>query len=67
MESIMYSIIFCTNGARNAQVQPRPLYPDGLILQEEAMEIVKRLEREELTDFTASNGWLDKWKQIYNL
>ena len=30
------------------------VYPDGLLLQEEAMEIAKRLEKEDLNDFTAS-------------
>ena len=43
------------------------MYPDGHLLQEETMKIAKRLEKEELTDFTASNGWLEKWKQIYNM
>ena len=32
------------------------VYLDGALLQEEAMEVVKHLEKEELTDFTASNG-----------
>ena len=31
------------------------------------MEIAKRLEKEELTDFTASNRWLEKWKQMYGV
>ena len=31
------------------------------------MEIAKRLEKEELTDFTASNGWREKWKHIYGV
>ena len=39
-------------------------YPDGPFLQEEAMEIAKQLEKEELTDFTALNGCLEKWIQI---
>lgn len=30
----------------------------GPLLQEEAIEIAKELEKEELTDFTASNAWL---------
>ena len=42
---------FCTNGRKiyNANV-----YPDGPLLQEEAMEIAKQLEKEDLNDFTAS-------------
>ena len=43
------------------------VYADWPLLQEEAMEIAKRLGKEELTDFTASNGWLEKWKQIYGV
>ena len=31
------------------------------------MGITKRPEREELTGFTASNGWLEKSKQIYGV
>ena len=31
------------------------------------MEMVKRLVKEELTNFSASNKWLEKWKQIYNV
>ena len=41
------------------------MYPDGHLLQEKAMEIAKRLGKEELTNFTTSNGRLEKWKQIY--
>ena len=43
------------------------VFPNGPILQEEAIETSKRLEKEELTNFTASNGWLEKWKQIYGV
>ena len=43
------------------------MYADGPLLQEEALGIAKRLGKEELTDFTASNGWLEKWKQIYDV
>ena len=41
------------------------VYPNGLLLQEEAMEIKRRLGKEEFAGFTASNGWLDNWKQTY--
>ena len=37
------------------------IYPDGALLQEKAMQIKKRLDKEELNDFTASNGWLESW------
>ena len=40
------------------------IYPDGLTLCEKAREIVKRLE---LSDFKASNGWLEKWKARHNI
>ena len=56
INKIVYKWYKCTNA--NA-------YPEGPLLREEAMEIAKRLEKEELTDFTASNGWLEKWKQIW--
>ena len=42
-------------------------YPDGPLLQEEAMEIKRRLNKEEFAGFTPSNGWLDSWKQIYGV
>ena len=38
------------------------VYPDGPLLEEEAMEIKRRLDKEEFGGFTASNGWLDSWK-----
>lgn len=40
------------------------VYPDGPTLCEKAREIVKRLE---LSDFKASNGWLEKWKVRHNI
>ena len=41
--------------------------PESLLYQEEATQIVRWLEKEELTDCTASNGWLEKWKHIYRV
>ena len=41
--------------------------PEGPLLQEETMKIAKRLEKEGLTEFTASNRLLEKWKQIYGV
>ena len=43
------------------------VYSDRSLLQEKAMEMENRLVKEELTDFSASNKWLEKWKQIYNV
>ena len=43
------------------------IYPDGPMLQEEAMEIKKCLDRVEFKNFTASNGWLEKWKISYGV
>ena len=41
--------------------------PDGPMLKEEAMLIKERLNKDELATFTASNGWLEKFKQTYGL
>ena len=43
------------------------MFPDGLMLKEEAMFIKERLNKNELATFTASNGWLKKFKQTYEL
>ena len=43
------------------------IFPDGALLQEEAMFIKEALQKEELIDFTASNGWLQKWKAMYSI
>ena len=43
------------------------IFPDGPMLEEEAMLIKARLNRDELAAFTASNGWLEKFKQTYGL
>ena len=37
------------------------------MLQEEAMEIKKCLDKVEFKNFTASNGWLEKWKILYGV
>ena len=36
---------------------------NGIIIKEKALSLAKSLE---LTDFRASDGWLDKWKQRHN-
>ena len=37
------------------------IYPDGALLQQQAIEIRQRLDKEELSDFTGSIGWLESW------
>ena len=37
------------------------------MLKEEALEIEKHLNSEELLTFTASNAWLEKWKISYGI
>ena len=37
------------------------------MLKEEAMEIKKCLDKVEFKNFTASNGWLEKWKISYGV
>ena len=37
---------------------------NGIIIKEKALSLAKSLE---LTDFRASDGWLDKWKQRHNV
>ena len=43
------------------------VYPDGPLLQEEVIEIKRRLDKGEFAGFTASNGWLDSSKQTYGV
>ena len=43
------------------------VFPDGPMLKEEAMLIKESLNKDELASFTASNGWLEKFKQTYEL
>ena len=43
------------------------IYPDGPMLKEKAMEIKKGLDKVEIKNFTASNGWLEKWKISYGV
>ena len=37
------------------------------MFKKEAILIKKRLNKDELATFTASNGWLEKFKQTYGL
>ena len=43
------------------------IYPDGQMLKEEALEIKKHLNNDEFLTFTASYGWLGKWKISYGI
>ena len=41
------------------------IYPNGVILKEEAMAIKEQLQNSDFDDFSASDGWLDCWKTTY--
>ena len=41
------------------------MFPDDPMLKEGAMLIKERLSKDELATFTASNNWLEKFKQTY--
>lgn len=43
------------------------LFPDGPMLKEEAMLIKEKLGKNDVAAFTASNGWLEKFKQTYGI
>ena len=43
------------------------MFPDGPMLKKEAMLVKERLNKDKLATFTASNGWLEKFKQTYGL
>ena len=40
---------------------------NGPMLQEEALEISKRLDSANFEQFRASSGWLEKWKATYGI
>ena len=40
------------------------IHPDGKILMEKGIEIAQRLG---IDEFKASNGWLSRWKERYNV
>ena len=40
---------------------------NGPMLQEEALEISKRLDSTNFEQFKASSGWLEKWKATYGI
>ena len=43
------------------------IYVSGSLLKEEAMNIKDLLNKTDLNDFKASEGWLDKWKLSYGI
>ena len=43
------------------------IYPDGQMLKEKSFEIKKHLNNDEFLTFTASNGWLERWKISYSI
>ena len=43
------------------------IYPNGVILKEEAMAIKEQLQSSNFDDFSASDGWLDCWKTTYSV
>ena len=43
------------------------IYPFRSMLQEEALKIKESLKDSSLDSFTASNGWLEKWKAAYGI
>ena len=43
------------------------IYPDGAMLQQEALEIRTVLNDSNLGDFKASNGWLERFKKRFRL
>ena len=43
------------------------IYPNGLMLKEEAMAIKEQLQNSDFDDFSASDGWIDCWKTTYSV
>ena len=43
------------------------IHPDGPMFKEKAIEIKKCLDKVKFKNFTASNGWLAKWKISYGV
>jgi len=64
--SINQSMKSYTRGLRNVNHLAFMLMVPYLLV-EEAMNIKESLNRPELASFTASNGWLEKWKLSYGI
>ena len=43
------------------------VYPDGALLQEEALKIKTKLNYSSLGDFKVSNGWFKHFKKCFDL
>ncbi|XP_057303197.1 tigger transposable element-derived protein 6-like [Hydractinia symbiolongicarpus] len=43
------------------------IYPNGVMLKEEALEIKEKLQNSDFDNFSASDGWLDRWKTTYSV
>ena len=43
------------------------IYPNGVMLKEEAMAIKEQLQNMDFDDFSAWDGWLDCWKTTYSV
>ena len=43
------------------------IYPNGVMLQEEALKIKTEINDSDLGDFKASNGWLEHFKKRFSL
>ena len=41
------------------------IYPDGVMLQEEALKINTKLNNSNLGDFKASSGWLEQFNKRF--
>ena len=52
---------------RHGKCTSSNIYPDGSLLQEEAIEIKRILNKDELNDFITSNAWLESWKKTYGV
>ena len=52
-------------GMENVRVQIFILI--GLFCKKKVWIFKKRLDKEELNVFTASNGWLESWKKTYGV
>ncbi|XP_057299445.1 tigger transposable element-derived protein 4-like [Hydractinia symbiolongicarpus] len=43
------------------------IYPNGVMLKEEAIAIKEQLKSSKFDDFKASDGWLDRWKSTFSI
>ena len=43
------------------------IYPNSVMLKEEAIAIKEQLQSSDFDEFSASDGWLDCWKTTYSV